>query len=310
MKPHHFFGPVIMTLAIVTISFTACKKDKIDNGNNDPASLVQLSTDENNMEAVTDDVMNDMEGVLASGNMKSTESLPCNATIDSTSVMNDTITIHITYNGLNCNGTRTRTGVVEIRKRVGTHWGQQGAAVNFRYLNFMVTKVATQKSIILNGSKTYENVSGGFVWQVGNAITSLVKKVHGTMSITFDNGTSRTWNVARQLTYSGSQGALLLTIDGFGSAGGYSNLVTWGINRHGEDFFTQINESVVHKQACGWDPISGIKVHQIPGKSKTATITFGYNSNNEPITEGECPTRYRIDWTNGTHSGTEYLELP
>jgi hypothetical protein len=311
MKTRNIFHLGLLLISVISISFTSCKKDKIDEGDSDFASIEQLSTDENNVEAVTDDALKDVEGVLSyNGGMKSTAGIPCNATLDSAAVVNDTVTLYITYNGLNCNGTRNRVGQIEIRKRVGTHWGQPGAAINYKYINFAVTRVATGRTVTLNGSKTFENVTGGFVWMVGNLLNSVVQKVTGHMSVTFDNGTTREWNVARQRTYTGSQGELLMTIDGFGTSGEYSNLVTWGTNRNGEQFYTQITQSVVHKELCGFDPVSGIKVHQIPAQSKSATITFGYNNNNEPITGDECPTRFRIDWVHGSHSGTRYVQLP
>jgi len=184
------------------------------------------------------------------------------------------------------------------------------AAVKIKYINFTVTRVASGNTVIINGEKTFQNVSGGFIWQLGFNATSIVHKAYGYMDVTLGDGTTRLWNVARQRTYTGTPGELLLTVDGFGSADGYSNLVTWGINRQGEQFYTQITQSVVHKELCQWDPVSGIKVHQIPAQSKTATITFGFNSNNQPISGDECPTRYRIDWTNGSYSGTAFLPLP
>lgn len=312
MKTRNIIQLGALFLAVTCYSLTGCKKDKIDSGNSDSASLEQLSSDENNVEGVSDDALSDVEGVLSyqAGALKSTEAIPCNATIDSTTVINDTITIHITYNGLSCNGKRYRTGQIEIKKKVGTHWGQEGATINYTYINYAVTRVSTGKTITLNGNKTFENVSGGFRWQVGITRNSIVQKVSGLMIVTFDDGTSRTWNNARQRTYTGTISHLLLTEDGYGSAGGYTNLVTWGINRKGEQFYTQITQSVVHKELCGWDPVSGIKIHQIPSDNKSATITFGYDNNNQPVTGDECPTRYRIDWVKGTHSGTKYLQLP
>jgi hypothetical protein len=313
MKTRNYFQLVAFILAVMSLPLSSCKKDKIDKGNSDSASMEQLGTDENNMEGVMDDAIQDVEGVLSyhPSNLKSTGAIPCNATIDSLSVANDTITIRITYDGLNCNGTRNRTGQIEIRKRIGTHWGQAGATINYRYINYAVTRVSTGRTITFNGSKTLENVYGGFIWQVGNPLTpSVVQKVSGSMTITFDDGTTRSWNIARQRTYTGTQGHLLMSIDGFGTSGGYTNLVTWGTNRQGEEFFTKISQIVVHRQLCGWDPVEGVKIHVIPSDDKSATITFGFNNNNEPVTGDECPTRFRIDWQKGTHSGTKYIQLP
>ena len=256
------------------------------------------------------DAENDVSSVMSNnGNYKSTEFLPCNATLDSLAVANDTVTMYITYNGLSCNGNRNRTGKIEIKKKVGTHWEQAGATIIYKYINFTVTRVATGKSITLNGTKTFTNVNGGHRWQVGTLITSYIQRASGSMTASFDNGTSRTWNVARQLTYTGTPGQFVLTVDGFGSAGEFENLVVWGTNRQGEEFFTQITQSVVHKQACDWDPVSGIKIHQIPADSKSATITFGFDSNNQPIVGDDCPTRYRVDWQKNNQSGTMFMPL-
>ena len=129
------------------------------------------------------------------------------------------------------------------------------------------------------------------------------------MNVTFDDNTTRTWNVARQRTFTGTIGQLNMTVDGFGADGSYNNLVVWGINRNGENFYTQITQSIVFRETCNWDPCSGVKIHQIPSDSKKATITFGYNDLNEPVVGDECPTKYRLDWEKGTHSGTVYLPL-
>ena len=105
-------------------------------------------------------------------------------------------------------------------------------------------------------------------------------------------------------------GQLVLTVDGFGSSGNYNKLVHWGVNRHGEQFYTQINQPVVFRQICDWDPCAGIEAISIPGLNKGATLTFGYNNQNQPITGDECPTKFKVDWYFANQSGTVYLFLP
>ncbi|MEI7896256.1 MAG: hypothetical protein WCJ26_04430 [bacterium] len=310
MKIKNMFRLTFLILAVAGLSFTGCKKDKNSNMSADSSSLQQLSGDEQVVESASDESMNDVNTVLSNGNLKATNQLPCNATIDSTAVINDTITIYITYNGLNCNGTRFRTGQVEIKKRVGMHWYEQGATVLIRHINFTITKVSNQKTITLNGIKVHKNVSGGVIWQLGNGTQAIVHRTWGHMNVTFSDGTSKIWNVARQKTYTGTPpNNLVLTTDGFGSAGGFDNLLVWGTNRQGENFYTQVIEPIVHRQVCDWDPCSGIKKHSIPGDSKSATITFGFDSNNQPVTGTDCPTKYKVDWQKNNNSGTVYLWL-
>ncbi len=310
MKTKNLIQLSVILVSAIALSFTSCKKDAIDKGTADPASLVQLSSDENNVEGVMNDAEGDITSVMSNNaGLKSTAWLPCNATLDSLAVANDTVTMYITYNGLTCNGKHNRTGQIEIKKKVGTHWEVAGATIIYKYINYMVTRVATGKSITLNGTKTFVNVNGGHRWQVGTAITSYVEKVSGSMQASFDNGTSRTWNVARLLTYTGTPGQIVLSIDGFGSDGEFQNLVVWGTNRQDEVFYTQITQSVVCRQACDWDPCAGVKIHQIPSDNKSATITFGFDDNNQAITGDNCPTRYRVDWQRNNKSGTSYLPL-
>jgi hypothetical protein len=310
MKTRNLIRLTALLIAVAGLTFSGCQKDKNKNSSADPTSLQKLASDENQVQNASDEAMNDVDQLLSGGSLKSTEMVPCNATVDSATVANDTITYHITYHGLNCSGTRYRTGQVEIKKKVGTHWFQAGATVSVRHINFTITKVVNNKTIILNGHKTHENVTGGLIWQLGNGVTTIVHRTSGFEVVTFSDSTTRTWNIAREKTYTGTPSQFVLTLNGFGSADNYSNLVVWGLNRDGENFYTQITEPVVLRQACDWDPCSGVKIHQIPGDSKSATLTFGFDANNQPVTGTDCPAKYRVDWQKNNHSGTVYLLLP
>jgi len=314
MKTKTLSNLAIILFSAIALTLTSCAKEDLYQGIADPESLEQLSADENGVDNVLKDSESDITSVMSdnSGNFKSTAWRPCGATIDSLAIANDSITIRITFNGLTCNEKSRRTGKIELKFKAGTRWNQAGATVVCKYIDFTVTRVATGKSIKLNGTKTIVNVNGGHRWQVGsstNPITSYVERISGSMQASFDNGASRTWNIARQITYTGKTGQYILSIDGFGSTSEYQNLVVWGTNRQGEEFYTQITQSVVCKQTCSWYPVSGIKIHQIPSNDKGATITFGYNTNNESIVGDECPTRYRVDWQRNNKSGTSFLPL-
>jgi len=104
-------------------------------------------------------------------------------------------------------------------------------------------------------------VNGGLIWMIPQYISSVTFKDEGYLTVTFDDNTTKSWNVARQttFTYSTTDNQYILTIDGFGSADTYSNLVLWGINRNSEQFYIQILQSVVHRQYCGWDPCTARK---------------------------------------------------
>jgi hypothetical protein len=304
-------GAILLTsLGLV---LTGCKKTNDSELPSDTTMLQQLTNDENNVTAVSDEAMDDANNVLSADHTKSSNNLwPCNATIDSMNVANDTIIYYITYNGYNCKETRYRTGQVQVRKKVGTHWYEAGATVKVTLINFQVTRKSSQKTVTLNGTKTFENVSGGLITQLGYGVTSVTHKITGTVQATFENNTTKTWNIARQRIFTGTFGSnnqLVMTVDGIGSADGYENLVMWGLNRQGRQFYTQINTSVVYREACDWNPCSGVEVYQIPSTHEKATVTYGFDNNNQPITGNECPSRFRVDWEKNNHSGTFFLPL-
>jgi len=313
MKTAKILSLGLFLAVLVAFGTTSCKKDKTttSDGSTNTASIQNTANDENQVTSASDEALNDVNTVLAgTGGLKSTEGLPCHATVDSTAILNDTITYYITYSGTNCRGNLTRTGQVEISKHIHTKWRDAGATITYKFINLHVTHVKSGKSITLNGRKTLVNVIGGLIFMIPQIITSVTTKDSGYMNVTFDDNTSKFWNVRRQITYTKVNSALVLTIDGFGSADGYDNLVMWGTNRNSEQFYIQILQSVVHREVCGFDPCTGQKKISIPGDTKGATLTFGYDDNDQPVTGDACPTKYKVDWYKGNKSGTIYLVLP
>ncbi len=314
MKTTKIFKLSLGLAVLIVFGLTSCQKDKTTSASstdNNTASIQNLANDDNQATAASDEALNDINVVLAGASgLKSSLVLPCHATIDSTAIANDTMTYYVTYNGTNCRGNLSRTGQVEISKHIGTRWGQVGATITYKYIGFHVTHVKSGKSITLNGRKTYINVTGGLIFMIPQLVSSVTHKDSGYMNVTFDDNTTKFWNVRRQITYTKVNGSFVMTIDGFGSTDGYNNLVLWGLNRNGEQFYTQILQSVIHREVCSYDPCSGQKKMTIPSQNKGATLTFGYDSNDQPISGDACPSKYKVDWYKGSNSGTIYLFLP
>ena len=308
MKTKRFL--LLITLVSFSTLFlvTGCKKDDEPTPVN-TESLQQTSDDENRLQDETDRIMNDANVFIMQGELKSTAFMPCNANLDSVVVVNDTVVFYITYNGLSCNGKFNRTGNVEMRIPQGTFWVQPGATMNLKLINYTVTRVATNKTMVLNGIKNYTNVTGGHIGLLGITYDTIVHEVSGSLQATFENNTTRTWEIARRKTFTGASGQLEITLEGFGTSGEMNNLVTWGVNRAGEEFYSQIQQPIVLKETCDFNAVSGIKKHMIPSDSKSATVTFGFNDNNQPIGPGECPTKYKLDWEKNGNSGTLYLPV-
>ncbi len=289
-----------------------CSKDKDELSDADVNTSKQISADQQFMDDESDRILDEANTFVMQGMLKSSESTdisPCNASIDSIRTVNDTVVFYITYNGLSCNGKINRTGKAEIRIKRGTFWVQPGVVKKIKLINYTATRVATGASITLNGEKTHVNVTGGHIGLIGITYDTIIHEVTGRMVAAFNNGTSREWNVARRKVFTGTQGNLEVVNSGFGNAGEYNNLVTWGIDRFGNNFYTQIVEPLVHKQMCDWNPVAGIKKHYVPSQNLTITTTFGFDDNNQPITPGDCPTRYKLEVERNGNIRTLYLPL-
>lgn len=306
MKTKKTIRIIILFLAVMVFNLTGCKKEE----DPDTSSLQQLSKDQGLVETSSNDILNEINDVLSSGSDKNFKGLPCNVTIDSSSVVNDTINYSITFNGANCSNTYTRYGNATVKKNINTSWGTTETKVIINYINIDITKTATEKTVILNGMRTFENLTGDYLFNLGTSVNSVSHKITGQLEVEFEDNTTVSWSVNRKRTFTGAPGELVVTNAGLGSADSYSNLVWWGTNRQSELFYTETTQEVVHKQICDWKPTSGIILHRVPSANKSATITFGYDNDNQPISGNNCPVKLKLDWEKDDFSGTVFLLLP
>jgi hypothetical protein len=127
------------------------------------------------------------------------------------------------------------------------------------------------------------------------------------MKVSFDNGTARSWNVAKQRVYTYNEGAVL-TITGTHTEGEETGIAEWGSNRAGIAFKTSTVTPVVVKQSCNFRVTGGAIKHSTGEFS--AVATFGLNEGGE-ITE--CPGTgkyyYKVVWT-GKNGSSLSVILP
>lgn len=306
MKKTYLLLAAITFLTGITL-LNSCKKEK-----NDPTDTAVLNqeqaSDAEDVSASSDAVDDDVDNVMSLSSLKSTAAqvLPCNVSIDSSQLSSKKVTI--TFNGANCAGTRTRTGKVEVSLTNGTKWSDVGAVITVKYTDVKIVRNATGRYIILNGTKTHTNVSGGLIKNLGNTGTpsTIVRNIASdNMSVTFTNGAQKSWHIARTRTFTKVNNSLVITISGFGQADGKSNLVEWGTNRRGTDFYTQIATPVVMSQECDYQPSAGVKVHYVG--LRIVTTTLGTDANGTPVTSG-CASYYKVSWEG--IDGTKTVILP
>jgi len=227
----------------------------------------------------------------------------CDASIvvDSTS---NPRTITITYDGTNCWGNRSRTGVVTLSMPANMQWKDAGATVTVTISNLKITRVLDNKSITINGTKTITNVSGGLLINLAGQGTITHTIASSGMSITFDNGTQRTWQIAEKRVFTYDNG-IVITTTGTHTDGNTTGIVEWGTNRVGNAFTTSISTPLVIRQDCNFRLVSGAVTHTIP--SATATATFGLDVAGNPIS---CPTGnyfFKLVWTGNNKTFTVIL---
>lgn len=298
---------LIFILAISVI--TACKKDEPEEIQTDSAPVQQLSSDDKSVEDNVDEVIIDAGNIL-SGNLNLKNlGLPCNAHLDTVFTHNDTIQYHVIYDGLNCFQNKFRNGKVILKHKQNTPWHLAGAFLLIEFHDYLVTHVFTGKHVLINGMASIENVSGGVIHLPGIGMNTVMHRNMAHIRISFNGNPPRQWHLAKMLVYSGSPGNMILAVNGIGNANGYNKLISWGQDREGRDFYTQIAKSVTFKETCNWDPISGEQVYIIPADNLKATATFGFNNNNNPVMGNDCPTRYRLRWQQHGHSGTIFLPM-
>ena len=116
----------ILTLsaAIFSLSlfFTSCQKNSSDTATDYTSETATHSDDQSRFSNESDAVSNDANAILETtpgfGRVDGVQSIICDADIVVDTVSNPR-TITITYNGNNCQGTRTRTGKVIIAMAQG-----------------------------------------------------------------------------------------------------------------------------------------------------------------------------------------------
>lgn len=289
----------VLTLAIFT-TFTACKKDsKPDNSSTE---LTTHADDENRVSTQIDAVATDASLAIESSaafsgrvqNPPLVTTCDATATYDSTS---DPRKITITYNGsTSCSTGYTRTGSIEITMASGVQWKNQGAVITVTYKNLKVTRTSDNKSLTINGSHTITNVSGGLLYYLAlGQVQSITHDIDGSLTITFDDNTQRSWQVAQRRTFTIENGKFVLTVTGNKIIGTTEGVSEWGTNRFGHAFTTSITQPLVFRQDCANRLTAGEVKHEGFG---TATATFGLDASGNAIS---CPGTghyyVKLTWT-------------
>ena len=292
---------LLAAVLAISVIFIGCKKAKTDNTNDDTA-LTTHADDQQSFSQTTDDIATDgnnaIDGYSAfQGKRGSTDNVtvvPCNATamLDSTGGLRR---LTLTYHGLNCAGTRNLNGVVVFSMPLSQHWKDAGAVLTISVQSLVITRVRDNKSITVNGVTNVTNVSGGRIRDLSTLGTITHSITSAGMTVTFDNGSSRSWQIAKQRVFTYS-GGVVITTTGTHTDGTTTGISEWGTNRYGNAFVTAITQPMVIRQDCAWRLTSGQVTHF--RLAATVVGTFGLDSAGNPTTcPGSGTYYYKIVWT-------------
>lgn len=292
---HSLFVAVIA----FTVVFTSCKKADTNSIIDSSSELTTHSDDQARFDNEADAIDNDANISIENftdfqGKVENVLGNVCNADVVYDSTATDK-RITITYNGANCIGTRTRTGIVVITMPLAQHWADVGAVVTVTTQNLKITRIVDNKSITINGVHTITNVSGGRLINLSIPGTTIIHDISSSgMTVTFDNNTQRSWQVAKRRTFSYNGGIVITTV-GTHTDGNTTGISVWGTNRFGNSFTTSITQPMVIRQDCQYRLVSGEVTHN--RLVANVVVTFGLDATGAPTS---CPAGvyyFKLVWT-------------
>jgi hypothetical protein len=295
---------LFMALGVTSaMLFSSCKKTDDINTTDYSTELSAHSDDQSRVSEDVDLLANDgftlAEDNIAFGGRNgiggTTANLLCNgvAVLDSAAGVK---TLTVTYNGLNCIGNRRLEGVVAYSMPIGTRWRDAGSVLTINIQQLRVTRIRDNRSVVLNGTQTITNVSGGLVRNLSGLGTITHEILSNALSITFDNGNQRNWQVAKRRVFTYNNG-IVITTTGIHTDGNINNIAEWGTNRFGNPFITQITQPLVVRQDCNFRLTSGEVAHQ--RMAANAVVTFGLDAagNLTGCPAPGTPYYFKVVWT-------------
>jgi hypothetical protein len=323
MKATNAIRLAIVILIASSVSLYSCKKDNTGSNSSSSSNIATQGDDQAQVSDEIDNLSNDANTALsgqasftgdasssfavaggtavsstaadAQGNgLLTIANLICDATVTYDTVADNRV-ITITYNGQKCWGNRIRTGVVTITLPVGQHWKDAGATATITAQDLVITRLRDSKSITINGSKKYTNVSGGLIKDLATLGTITHTITSDGITITFPNKTQRLWHISKQRVFTYDNG-IVITTTGTYSNGTDTGIAEWGTNRFGNPFTNIISEPRVIRQDCDYRLVSGQNTFEV--NAGTAVVTYGLDANGNPTScPGSGTYYYKLVWT-------------
>ncbi len=306
MKTKNSIFKIFLVISFTGLVIAGCKKNSEPTPapapfvqpapNGSISQQTQKAADQNTFENECNKAMDDANNAMQDCSKTRAVQAVCNMTVDTSLAFQGKITLN--YTGNDCLGLTSRTGSIIIQLPYNgtvTTWTTAGALAKLTFVNYKVTRLSDGKYLIFNGFHSIKNVNGGGTIQLLLGAT-IVHQIRANMQVTFDDGTNRTWLVAKTRTFSNTLGLVKATIAGDTTFGTYIHAAVWGTNRLGQPFTVDMPTAFSYNMfgsTCLYKPLTGVIIDYTP--TFTFTVTYGVDILGNPVTIG-CPYGYKFTW--------------
>ncbi len=185
-----------------------------------------------------------------------------------------------------------KRGRITLQLVNGTKWTDVGAVI-LETDSVAVTRNGNTR--IYQGTRYLTNVSGGYFNLKDTAHNPFVFTMHANGSVTFEDGTVRTYWIARRNTFSK---AVPYTFTTNGDTTVNASLCTMGgTTRFGKTFLVQSPQAISSSTQFGYaKPTQGVRILNYNGV-EPVTIVYGVNALGNQVASGVLPFGYKITWT-------------
>lgn len=164
----------------------------------------------------------------------------------------DVNTARVFFSNANCpDGKYSRTGTMIITGYAGDQWKNRRVGVSISFDDLRITRKADGKTITFNRELNFSNTSGGLFHLLSQTDTIGYYLATSDLSITFDNGEERRWNVSHRLHLK-KDGGLIVHSEGLENIGGQSMVSIWGNDRSNKQFTLSTPTPLLVKEACNY----------------------------------------------------------
>jgi hypothetical protein len=291
-------------MAIALMILASCSKLRKDDVTADP-NAKQHNDDVSNTKNESDNLNTEINNLLTRtsgfGKKEAGQAVSiCGASIDSSGQYNPIPTVIINFDGVTPCGSpsRIRGGQVKVELIQGARWSDAGAKLRVTHINYKVTFVNLNNHFVtFNGIKYLTNLDGfdAITYYLTGGATVRIKERSDNVTVTFENGQTATWNMARLSTWQVTgYTSITATVNGDTTIGG-KTIDSWGVTRFNTNFLTEMNTPWKSGTACGWwKPTQGR--YTSVTDNFTVSATFGVDRNGNAVNSG-CPGYLKLNWT-------------